>query len=98
MATVHTPRHPVAPLGTRRLPALGVARPLRAAARTAVFSLKVLPMLPSKPVDWVTAAPLVERVRYPTPLGLAEGDLYRPGTAGPHPAVVVCLGVMPFGI
>ena len=72
--------------------------PLVAAARTTVFFLKVLPMLPSKPVDWVTPAPLVERVRYPTPDGEAEGDLYRPSAGGPHPCVVVCLGVVPFGV
>ena len=28
----------------------------------------------------------------------AEGDVYRPGTPGPHPAMVVCLGVVPFGV
>jgi dienelactone hydrolase len=72
--------------------------PLAAAARTAAFFLKVLPMLPSKPIDWVTPAPLVERVRYPTPSGEAEGDLYRPSGGGSHPGVVVCLGVVPFGV
>jgi hypothetical protein len=73
-------------------------RPVRAAAKTAVFFLKVLPMLPSKPIDWVTTAPLVERVRYSTPGGETDGDLYRPATAGPHPGVVVCLGVVPCGV
>lgn len=73
-------------------------RSIRAAAATAVFFLKVLPMLPSRPVDWLTPAPLVERVRYPEPGGEAEGDLYRPAAAGPHPGVVVCLGVVPFGV
>ena len=37
-------------------------RPIRAAAKTAVFFLKVLPMLPSKPVNWVTSPPVIERV------------------------------------
>ncbi len=32
------------------------------------------------------------------PLGEVEGDLYRPSTGGPHPGVVVCLGVVPFGV
>lgn len=77
---------------TRAVPAV------RAAARTAVFFLKVLPMLPSAPVDWVTRRPVVEDVTYPTRLGSAEGDLYRPGGAGPAPGVVVCLGVVPFGV
>jgi hypothetical protein len=73
-------------------------RPIRAAAKTAVFFLKVLPMLPSKPVNWVTSTPVIERVRYPTRLGQVEGDLYRPSTGGPHPGVIVCLGVVPFGV
>src|SRR5438046_495059 len=60
-----------------------------AAARTAVLLLKVYPMLPSRPLDWVTPRPLVERFRYPTSRGPAEGDLYRPSGPGPHPAVVV---------
>lgn len=71
---------------------------LHAAGRTAAFLLKVLPTLPSRPVDWVTPAPVVERVRYPAPTGDVEGDLYRPATNGPHPGVVVCLGVVPFGV
>ena len=70
---------------------------VRAAAKTGVFLLKVLPMLPSRPLDRLTPAPLVERVTYPTPHGSTEGDLYRPAADGPHPGVVVCLGVVPFG-
>lgn len=71
---------------------------LRAVARTLVFLLKVYPMLPSRPLNWVTPRPVVERFRYPTSRGLVEGDLYRPGSPGPHPGVVVCLGVVPFGV
>ncbi|HEV7126848.1 MAG TPA: hypothetical protein VGN32_05335, partial [Ktedonobacterales bacterium] len=67
-------------------------------AKAAIFFLKVFPMLPSRPVDWVTKLPLIEKVRYPTRLGQAEGDLYRPSASGPHPGVVVCLGVVPFGV
>jgi hypothetical protein len=73
-------------------------RPIRAAAKTAVFFLKVLPMLPSKPVNWVTSPPVIERVRYPTRHGQVEGDLYRPSTGGPYPGIVMCLGVVPFGV
>ena len=76
----------------------GATRPIRAAARTAAFFLKVLPMLPSRPVDWVTRPPVVERVRYPTRHGQAEGELYRPAAGGPHPSVLLCLGVVPFGV
>jgi dienelactone hydrolase len=41
---------------------------------------------------------VVERVKYPTRAGMAEGDLYLPSSQGPHPAVVVCLGVVPFEV
>lgn len=73
-------------------------RPIRAVARAAVFFLKVFPMLPSRPIDWVTKPPVIEKVRYPTRCGQAEGDLYRPAAGGPHPGIVVCLGVVPFGV
>jgi hypothetical protein len=75
-----------------------LTRPIRAAAKTAIFFLKVLPMLPSKPINWVTSPPVIERVRYPTRHGQVEGDLYRPSTEGPHPGIVMCLGVVPFGV
>jgi dienelactone hydrolase len=71
---------------------------LRAAAKTAVCLLKVFPMLPSRPLDWVTPRSVVERLCYPTSHGPAEGELYRPATAGPYPGLVVCLGVVPFGV
>ena len=73
-------------------------RSVRAAARTAVFFLKVLPMLPSAPADWVTRRPVVERVTYPSHSGAVEGDLYRPGGSSRTPGVVVCLGVVPFEV
>src|SRR5574340_272570 len=69
---------------------------VRGFGRAVVFLFKLFPMLPSRPVDWVTAAPVIERVKYPRQGGEAEGDIYRPSTKGPHPAVVVCLGVVPF--
>lgn len=75
-----------------------ITRSVRAAAKTLVFFLKVLPMLPSKPIDWVTPTPLVEHVRYPTPGGGRDAELYRPASDGPHPGIVVCLGVVPFGV
>jgi hypothetical protein len=73
-------------------------RSIRAAAKTGIFFFKVFPMLPSRPLDWVTSPPVIERVRYPTRHGQAEGDLYRPSAGGPHPGIVVCLGVVPFGV
>jgi hypothetical protein len=63
-----------------------------------VCLFKVYPMLPSRPLNWVTPRPVVERLRYLTSHGPADGQLYRPATAGPHPGLVVCLGVVPFGI
>lgn len=55
-------------------------------------------MLPSWPVHLVTPRPAILRVRYRTSSGQVEADLYRPGGRGPHPGVVVCLGVVPFGV
>jgi hypothetical protein len=77
---------------------LNPAPTIHAAAKTAVFFFKVLPMLPSRAIDWVTPRPVVERVIYPTRNGPVEGDLWKPSTPGPHPGVVVCLGVVPFGV
>jgi hypothetical protein len=45
----------------------------RAAAKTAVLLLKVYPMLPSRPLDWVTPRPVLERFGYPSSRGV-EGD------------------------
>ena len=74
-----------------------VFRTLRATARTAVFFLKVLPMLPSRFVDHFTGQPVRERVTFASTFGEGEGDLYRPSKPGVYPGVVVCLGVIPFG-
>lgn len=74
------------------------ARPFRAAGRAFVFFMKIFPMLPSRAVDWVTKPPVVEKVRYPTSTGMAEGELYRPAGSGPHPGIMICLGVVPFGV
>src|SRR6476619_2439855 len=57
-----------------------IVQSARAATRTAVFFLKVLPMSPSRPVDWITPKPVVSRVHYPGRLGEIEADLYRPST------------------
>ena len=75
-----------------------LTRPLRALGRAVTFFFKVFPMLPSQPIDWVTKPPVIEKVTYPTRSGQATGDLYLPGTPGPHPGVLVCLGVVPFGV
>jgi dienelactone hydrolase len=71
---------------------------IRAAARTGVFVLKVLPTLPSGPLNLITPTPVLEKLQYPTKVAMAEGDVYRPAGPGPHSGLVVCLGVVPFGV
>jgi dienelactone hydrolase len=66
--------------------------------KTLVFFLKVLPMLPSRALDLVTPDPIITKLRYPGRGGWVEGDLYRPSTPGPHPGMVMCLGVIPFDV
>jgi hypothetical protein len=70
---------------------------LRAGAATTVFVLKVLPMIPDRPVDRSTPSPVRERVPYQTRHGWVDAELWRPPSAGPHPGVVLCLGVIPIG-
>lgn len=73
-------------------------RSIRAFGHAAVFVLKLFPMIPSRAVDWITTAPRVDKVKYPRHDGEAEADLYRPARGGPFPGIVVCLGVVPFGV
>ena len=55
-------------------------------------------MFPSQPIDWLTRAPVIENVTYQTRGGEARAELYRPPGQGPYPAVLICLGVVPFGV
>ena len=55
-------------------------------------------MLPSWPLDLVTPKPIVDTLIYPTRGGTTQGEVYRPSRAGRHAGVVVCLGVVPFGV
>jgi dienelactone hydrolase len=59
--------------------------------------LKMLP-IPSGPVDRVTKRPVVETLWLTTHGGRGEADLYRPPSGGPHPGVLVILGVVPAGV
>ena len=70
----------------------------RAHARAIGFVGRLLPLLPAAPIDWMTRAPVVEDVRYDTPGGEVQAELYRPPGRGPFPAVLLCLGVVPFGV
>lgn len=90
------PKSQPTPQKPRRIPRF--IRPLRAFFYAIVFFLKVFPMLPSRPIDWVTKKPVIEKVRYPTHDGFTEGEVYRPPDPGPHPGIVVCLGVVPFTV
>jgi hypothetical protein len=87
-------------LVARVIGALAVARfrhSLRGLAATAVFVFKVLPMFPSRPIDWLTPQPLREPVQYLTQRGSVEGECCRPASDGRHPGVILCLGVIPVG-
>lgn len=89
--------------GDRRIPKQPgpiprMVRPIRAFSRAVVFFLKVFPMIPSRPIDWVTTTPMVEKGKYPARTGMAKGDIYRPSGDGPFPGMLVCLGVVPFGV
>ena len=71
---------------------------MRAHARELTFVLKVLPTLPSGFVDRVTGSPIIEEARYRTPSRDVTALLYRPPGSGRRPAMVLCLGVVPFGV
>jgi len=75
-----------------------LSKAIVAAFRTFVFLFEVLPTLPSRPFNFITPTPVVQKLVYPTPKGWAEGDVYRPASPGRHPGIVVCLGVVPFGV
>jgi dienelactone hydrolase len=59
------------------------------------FVISLFPMLPSRPVNWLTRRPLEESVTYPTVSGVTVGVIYRPSGSGRHPGMVICLGVVP---
>jgi hypothetical protein len=90
----------VAPAGVVRPSRLGLRerrRTLAAAARSAIFLLKMMP-IPSRPWDWMTHRPIVEPRWLSTEGGRGEGDLYRPPSHGPHPSVLCVLGIVPAGV
>jgi hypothetical protein len=69
----------------------------RAAARCAVFVLKMIPAR-RQPIDHLTRRPIVGRLSVQTAAGPVEVELYRPRSAGPHPGVVASFGVNPTGV
>lgn len=70
----------------------------RAPLKTAAFVLRVMPMLPSGWLDRRSPEPLHVTVFFPGADPRAPGELFRPAGPGPHPGVVVCLGVIPFEV
>ena len=69
----------------------------KTAVRAALFIPQVLPAIPLKPQEWVTPDPTLKDIRFPTATGEGVADLYVPGTAGRHSAVVFFQGVVPGG-
>ena len=71
---------------------------VKATLRSIGFVAQVLPAVPIKPSEWVTATPERREISYP----LADGgtgiaDLYIPASSGKHSAVLFFLGVNPAG-
>lgn len=88
------------PFRPNRLAALfgQTRRASRALLSSLVFFLRMAPMVPSRPIDWVTKAPVIEKLSYCTHSGHDEGEVYRPPSGGPHPGIVVSCGVVPRGV
>ncbi len=70
----------------------------RAAADTLLLMPEFFPNAPVRPLDWVTPPPkrTIVQIRQGDRTSIAS--LYDPGTAGPHGAVVIFLGVAPAGL
>src|SRR5688572_16968684 len=71
---------------------------LRAHVRTIGFVSRLLPFFHSGLIDWVTRRPVIETVSYQTHAGETHAKRYRTPGPGPNPAVLICLGVVPFGV
>ena len=62
-----------------------------------MFVPNLVPGFPVRPLNWFTADPERITVTFSNGMETWEGDLYLPGTAAPHPGMVVALGVTPAG-
>ncbi|MCI0438475.1 MAG: hypothetical protein L0177_05020 [Chloroflexi bacterium] len=69
----------------------------RAAVNTFMFVTQVLPAMPIKLQEHLTAKPTREEVHYPLSAGNGLADLYVPGSGSNHSAVLLFLGVNPAG-
>lgn len=68
---------------------------LRAVIRAMVFVVAVLPMLPAGIINRLTGSPKRLNVTYPGSYGPVDAELWIPSGNGPHPGVVLNLGVIP---
>ncbi|MBM3924929.1 MAG: hypothetical protein FJ320_02925 [SAR202 cluster bacterium] len=75
---------------------LGATRQGRATTKSILFIPQVFNM-PVRPLEWFTNEPIVQRVTFPIPDGIGQGDLYRPPGDGPYGAALLFLGVAPAG-
>jgi hypothetical protein len=71
---------------------------VRAVGRTAAFVLSMTPGPMPRLVARLTPDPVIEQLAVPGPDGPMSLDLYRPPTSGPHPGVLISLGVLPLGV
>jgi hypothetical protein len=72
-----------------------VARPLRVAATTAALLPEFFPASPLRPLQWASAPPGRDILRYAYAGGTQEGDLYLPAGGVKRGAVILALGVHP---
>ena len=71
---------------------------VKATLRSIGFVAQVLPAVPIKPAEWVTATPERREITYPLDNGgTGVADLYIPAGEGKHSAVLFFLGVNPAG-
>ncbi|MCC6792006.1 MAG: hypothetical protein IT336_09980 [Thermomicrobiales bacterium] len=75
-----------------------IVRDLHGVYRTAIFVTNVLPTIPSLRLNRRSASSGRRLIVYPAPGGEVEAELFMPGSKGPVPGVVVCLGVVPAGV
>lgn len=70
----------------------------RAAADTLLLMPELFPGAPARPLDWVTPPPTRTTIQIQSAGRASVANLYDPGTAGRHGAVVIFLGVAPAGL
>ena len=93
---IRTRPHPF--VGTTRIDIREVPAGVRALGRTAAFILSMTPGPMPRLVARLTPDPVIDQLAVPGPDGPMTLDLYRPPTPGPHPGVLLSLGVLPLGV